>query len=317
MTVHPTKTEIKFQDERFVYQVLKTAVKRALGKYNVTPTLDFERETSFDDIIIDKDKPVMPPSIQVNPNYNPFQSGARSGSISSASLTGRSNPKNWEALFPGQQDDQAEKQGQAEPNSITQAWSDSTQNTSTKKILQLQRKYILAPVKSGLMLIDQQRAHERILFEGYLQQLERQQVNSQQLLFPETVVLADQDAETLKEMLPVLMKLGFEIHEVNKRTFVINAIPTDHADKDQLQETMEMLVEQYALNRIELQKDAKTNAARSLAKRMSIKHGKVLSEVEMIALTEALFACQVPYHSPAGKTVVSILSMDELSEKFK
>lgn len=316
VNVHPTKTEIKFQDEKYVYQIIKTAVRRSLGKFNIAPTLDFERETAFDELVIDKNKPVKPPVITINTDYNPFAIRPGGGK-QPGSLINRANVEKWEQLFPGNDDNPVSASAKPRQTIISPDWTEQEAPGSSKKYLNLQNRYILAPVKSGLMVIDQRRAHERILYERFLHMLNMQKAPSQQLLFPEHIILAKQDADALQEMLSPLKAIGFEISQLNKSTFVINAVPADVVDKGPLQEIMEEIIEQFKINMMELKDDSKTNIARSLAKRMSLKQVKTPGDEEMIAMIDALFACRLPYQSPAGKPIVSILPMDEISEKFK
>ncbi len=318
VNVHPTKTEIKFQDERYVYQIIKSSVKRSLGKFNITPTLDFERETAFDDLNIDKNKPVQPPSIHINPGYNPFKS-EQPGTSHHMGLTSRIKPEHWDRFFPDKEDlpQHASKQQSMPYASGGTDWDNRNISGLPKKFLHVQNSYIVVAVKSGLMVVDQQKAHERILFERFTLMIENKTASSQQLLFPENIVLLNHDADLLKEILPYIQTLGFDICEVGKGTFVVNAVPVDCHDKGALQHIVEGIVEQYREFDTKLKVDAQTNIARSMAKRLSLKHGKPLVEEEMSALVDALFACQMPYQSPAGKPTVVILGMEELSLKFK
>ncbi len=315
VNVHPTKTEIKFQDERYIYQILKTTVKRSLGRYNITPTLDFERETAFDHLSTTKGQAVKPPSIHINPDYNPFSSDPK-GAASSRNLTGRANPAQWEKLYP-EQNDMPAPSGHGKQATISSDWDDLQEQDGKKQFLQLHSRYILAPVKSGLMIIDQQRAHERILFERFLFMLENRKATSQQLLFPENIHLPESDIELLREMMEKVKAIGFEISEFGKNTFVVNAIPADITENESLQDVIEGIIENYKKNKIELRLDVQTNVARSMAKKLAIRHGKTLTQEEMLALTNSLFACSMPNQSPAGKPTVTIVGEDELSGKFK
>jgi DNA mismatch repair protein MutL len=313
VNVHPTKTEIKFQDERYVYQVLKASVKRALGKYNITPSLDFERETAFDRLSIDPTTTPSPPRIQVNPDYNPFERGKQG-----AGLSGRMDPSQWEQLFQTGSAPAPSPGGEEESSiRVPSDWTQETEGPRQMKLLQVGNRFIMAPVRSGIMLIDQQRAHERVMFEKYLDKLEKQNASSQQLLFPEHIHLIDNDAELFTEILPQLKMLGFGVSRLKPGTFVIDAVPSGMDQAGAVQHTMEGILEEYQKNRIELKGDIRTNLARSLAKKMAVKHGKQLQEEEMNALIDDLFACRMPYQSPAGKPTVQLLGMDELSEKFK
>lgn len=309
VNVHPTKTEIKFQDERYIYQILKASVKRALGKYNIAPSLDFDRETAFDQLQIDPASPPSPPRIRINPDYNPFEAGeARSGAA------GRMDPSQWEELF---RIGPAPSGVEGSSIRVPSDWANEADEPTQKKPLQVGQRYILATVRSGIMLIDQQRAHERILFEKYLEKLEKQSASSQQLLFPENLHLIDNDAELFTEILPQLQILGFGASRLKPGTFVIDAVPAEMDGKESLQHIMEGILEEYQKNRIEAKGDIRTNLARSLAKKMAVRHGKTLQEEEMKALIENLFACRMPYQTPAGKPTVQLLGLDELSEKFK
>ncbi len=312
VNVHPTKTEIKFQDERYIYQILKASVKRALGKYNIAPSLDFDRETAFDQLHIDPAAMPSPPQIRINPDYNPFESGTnRTGTA------GRVDPAQWEELFRSRHEEIASPSGK-EGSSIRvpSDWAEAGEQTPNK-LLQLGQRYILATVRSGIIIIDQQRAHERVLFESYLEKLEKQNASSQQLLFPVNLHLIDNDAELFTEILPQLQILGFGASRLKPGTFVIDAVPAEMDGKESVQYIMEGILEDYQINRIEAKGDIRISLARSLAKKMAVRHGKTLQEEEMKALIENLFACRMPYQSPTGKPTVQLLGLDELSEKFK
>lgn len=322
VNVHPTKTEIKFQDERYIYQVLKSAVKRALGRYNISPTLDFERETAFDNLEFEKDRPVQAPGIIINPEFNPFDSG-RPASRHQGNLTSRINPAQWEKLFSDQNEypsgnipveTHVQKPAQT---TLSPDWTESATETGPKKPLHLHQRFILAPVKSGLMAIDHQRAHERILFERFLKIFELQNAFGQHLLFPENIVLNENEAELLKDILGEMNAFGFVIDALGKNSFVITAAPAEVIEKQNLQTLIEGLIEQFKLNKAEYRLDTHTNLARALARKLSLKHGKILNEDEMIALTEDLFACQMPYQSPSGKPTLAIIPISDLADRFK
>ncbi len=318
VNVHPTKTEIKFQDERYVYQIIKASVKKALGNHNLTPSLDFERETAFPDAPSDPNKPIRPPSISINPDYNPFQTKGNTGSAPGNRLTGKGNPARWETIFPSASDianlaeDPSSQQTTIAPN-----WDTPSQTDEKQKFFQLHNQYILTPVKSGLMIIDQQCAHERILFEKYSKIGESGSTASQQLLFPENIRLGAHDADILTEIMEEVKNLGFGISQLSGSTFVVDAVPVDFRETDSLIEVMEEIIENHQVNKSLLNQDTRTSVIRSLAKRMGIVRGKPMQEEEMSALVDALFACEVPQLSPSGKQVLHILSMDKLAGLFK
>ena len=322
VNVHPTKTEIKFQDERYIYQVLKAAVKKALGRFNIAPTLDFEQETGFGDLIFPKDKPIVAPSVSFNPDFNPFgHQGVPSRPP--VNLTERANPAQWEKLYhdtilPGDQSDRLPTPGTPEPQQpVAPEWDETDDKVAAQKVVQLQRRFIITPVKSGLLVIDQQRAHERILFEDFLKKFESNRIASQHLLFPENIHLSEPDADLLRDILPHVQSFGFSISPLGKNSFVVGAVPVEMLENENIQNAVEEILENYMLNLIESKLDATTNVARSLARRLSVKHGKTLSDSEMMHIINALFACRTPDSTPAGKPVLSIIPIQDLASRFK
>ncbi|MDR4987354.1 MAG: DNA mismatch repair endonuclease MutL [Bacteroidales bacterium] len=319
VNVHPTKTEIKFQDERYIYQVVRSAVKMALASHNATPSLDFDRENSFDIPETQKYRKPSSPSIQINPDFNPFNQGReKSTGQPFGDLSSRINPKQWEKLFPTDADlPPIKEEASGKQVIISPDWNESLQDNGEKKFFQLHNQYILTPVKSGLMIIDQQRAHERILFEKYTILFENRHMASQQLLFPENVRLNEHESEILKEIIEDIKGIGFSINELSANHFVIDAIPVDLTEDDSLQEVIEGVIEQYQKNRLELKADSRTNVLRSMARKLAIKPGKMLTQEEMASIADSLFACKMPQQSPAGKTILSIISNEELAARFK
>ncbi|MBS4012235.1 MAG: DNA mismatch repair endonuclease MutL [Bacteroidetes bacterium] len=322
VNVHPTKTEIKFQDERFIYQILYASAKRALGQHNITPTLDFERETAFDDIVIDKTKEIRPPQINVNPDYNPFDNPiGKPSNVSGKNLTKHVSHEKWEQIFSDSKTSFSNitqvEQSELSFQNFEKTNIENSEKYSGSKFLQIQARFIVSPVKSGMMIIDQQLAHERILFEKYLKCTSTGKISSQTLLFPEQVKLIESDAELIREIMAEITAIGFEISEFSKNTFVVNAVPADIPENQNTAELVETLLENYKRNQSDLTIDVHTNLCRSIAKKLSVKHGKYLTEVEMNALVDNLFACQVPNMSPSGKNILTIVTTDELIERFK
>src|SRR5690606_26215933 len=191
INVHPTKTEIKYEDERSIYAIIRSAVKRSLGRYNITPTLDFHQETGFSQIITPKPlEEITPPSISFNPDFNPFETSQARSSGSASGFGGEKRGglrQNWDTLYRITQEAEVAQSQLNLPESAEMPGVES--GRGSKKFFQLHNRYILSQIHSGFMLIDQQAAHERILFEQFLRQLETQQGSSQQSLFPQTVVL--------------------------------------------------------------------------------------------------------------------------------
>ncbi len=324
VNVHPTKTEIKFQDEKLLYQIIRATVKRSLGRFNIVPTLDFERETAFDDAKFDHNKPISPPVIKIDPDYNPFAGSSQSATQAGKNLTQRANIKNWEKLYQGTGNQEKQEKTedtfssqQTEQTLISPDWNKSAEKQQSKKFMHLHGRYILTSIKSGMMLIDQQRAHERILFEKHLKMLESKKSSSQTLLYPENIKLLENDAELLIEIKADVELLGFDISEFGKNSFVINAIPADLPENENLQMVIESILENFKKNSVDIKLDTRVNLARSLAKSLSVKYGKSMTDDEMNALADELFSCEMPYQTPSGKPTLIALSMDELADKFR
>ncbi len=182
-------------------------------------------------------------------------------------------------------------------------------------VFQLQNKYIVSSVKSGLLVIDQQRAHERILFERFLNKLEAQKGTSQQQLFPVTVQFSPSDAEILKEISNELKVLGFDIEDFGENTFIINGNPAEMNNRD-VKGVLEGIIENFKKHIKDIAKDKKVNLARSMAVNLSIKAGRKLQPEEIKSLIDRLFACRMPEVSPDGKPTLRILTTDYLDEKF-
>lgn len=319
VNVHPTKTEIKFQDDNYIYQIIKAAVKRSLGSYNLSPSIDFEQESAFDDDRPVKDRPIKPPSITINPDYNPFETGRSHKHSTSGELPGRISPKQWEKLYPADVD--LPVSGDADDGKqfvISPDWeSREAEENGQKKFFQLHARYILTPVKSGIMIIDQQRAHERILFEKFNRNVASGKAASQQLLFSDQIRLTENEAEILKEIIEVVQDCGFSIRILENNEFEINAIPAGLSEDLALEDVLEGLIENVHKNREEFRKDMQNNVLRAMAKRMAVRHGKALTEEEMSSIVNNLFACEIPQFTPSGKIVLQIISHLELSERFK
>lgn len=314
INIHPTKTEIKFEDERSIYAIIRTAIKQALGKNNISPTLDFEQESSFNVPLFNKSTDsIKAPTIKVNPNYNPFETKKVAPAVK------KQPTDNWESLYSSFEKDSADIIQRIEPKKeqqqvISSNW-DNVDNDEVQTLLQLHNKYILTQLKSGFLIIDQQRAHERILFEEFSKNLEEGKGSTQQLLFPETVDFTNADAELMNEIITEIKTLGFELDKVGRNSFVISGIPAELKDQN-IKKTLENLLEQFKLNESELKLKRRENLALSMSRSASIKAGKKLASEEMKALVDQLFACEMPYSLPNGKPTVITLNLEDLNQQF-
>lgn len=303
INIHPTKTEIKFEDEKSIYAIVRSCVKRALGVHNIVPSLDFEKDPAFDNIPTSKKVNLKEPSIKVDSSYNPFEQKTKSDNTYSP--TPKVKTENWEQLFeelPTPSNNTTEVLGKS--------WSENTEETD-KTIFQLNKQYIVSSIKSGLMIIHQQRAHERILYEYYLK-MQHNEGPSQQLLFPKTIELAPSDIEIVKTISDELLNMGFRFDYLNKNSIVVLGTPTD-VEMDNLDKVIEELVEQFK-NESSIEKH--DNLSRSLAKSMSIQSGRKLNQEEMRSIIDNLFACQIPNTTAKGKPTLITLTLEELVKKF-
>jgi DNA mismatch repair protein MutL len=320
INVHPTKTEIKYQDEKSIYAIIRSAVKRSLGKYNITPTLDFDQENSIGHLITPKPfDEIVQPSIAFNPDFNPFANEKKSEReipfLRNTNDYNTAIPRNWDTLYEIskkeetlQQEMHAEKGIPVDEQEITKS--------SERQFFQVHNRFIMSQIKSGFMLISQQAAHERILYERFLQQLQNHSGVSQQSLFPQSVTLNSSDFELLKELLPDIRGLGFDIREFGKNTVVVEGIPADISNANE-HELLEQLLEGFKNNLAILKLDKRDNLARSLARNAAIKTGVKLSLEEMNQLVDQLFACQMPNLALNGKPVITTFTLNELAERFE
>ena len=317
INIHPTKTEIKFQDEKTIYTLLRSVVKQSIGKFNISPTLDFEVEQSLTLNPPPKDYNFKPPTIRINPDFNPFdQKNTRSYQAANLNQRESNNKNNWENLFKESNSGIDLQKDKLEIQQKFEHKINEEKTTSSVSFFQLQNCYIATTIKSGLLVIDQQRAHERILFDQFMNSIESQHSTSQQQLFPQTIVFSQADAALIKELKKDLYYLGFDIEDFGSNTFVVNGSPSEWVDENP-QDMIESMLENYKKNLIDLKLDKKMNLSLAMARNMSIKHGKKLEKEEIQNLIDRLFACKIPYQSPSGKKVLFTLTLDELSEKFK
>ena len=321
INIHPTKTEIKFQDEKIIYAILHSSVKRALGKANLAPSLDFNSEMSFE---IDYSKSVSQPTVTVNKDYNPFSESGKTNNYNSSNYKQpqetdlqKSNKQNWESLY--QNYHQTDYKGELENLQIEKKAEQTILNHETflHKGFQLYNKYIISAHENGLLVIDQQRAHERILYEHYIATKDRNvNASSQQVLFPVTIELTPNDYVLLESLMSHFKLLGFEIEPFGKNTVVVQGTPAELGEFN-TQEMVEGILETYKLNTFDVKIDPFENMCKSMAKSAGIKYGKSLEDQEIVLMLEHLFTCENPMYSPNGKPVIMEMSKLDLDAFFK
>jgi DNA mismatch repair protein MutL len=305
VNIHPTKTEIKFENERMIWQIIHASVREAIGKFNISPSIDFDNEGIID-IPVASGEQLISPDIEINPGFNPF-SGDDSYQRPGISFdkTERDNLDNWQKLYQGFESDRSESEN-----------SPLFKETPELRIIQIKNKYLLCPVKSGIMLIDQKRAHERILFEKYLASLKNSNPPAQKTLFPKSIELDKADIAIITEMEEDLKNMGFETSYLGNNTISIVGYPSDSKNDDPV-EMLEILLQEYKSTRQDPAQDYKERIASSLARATAIPYGRHLTAEEMQELFDTLFACSTPNYSPGGKPVVNIITLDELDKRLK
>lgn len=318
INIHPTKTEIKFQDEKIIYALLHSSVKRALGKANVAPSLDFNSEMSFE---IDYTKQVTQPTVSVNPNYNPFQTSEKNQTSyrqPSETHLQKHNKENWQSLYQDytqQPSDLIEQEVSVIEKDIEQKQL-FTENSFQKKF-QMYTKYIVCAHQNGVLVVDQQRAHEQILFEHYKTIKDNNvQSASQQILFPITMELTPNDFSLIETLHSHFKLLGFDIEAFGKNTIIVRGTPAELGEFN-TQEMIESILETYKLNTFDIKMDPFENLCKSMAKSASIKYGKHLEDDEMTLILENLFNCESPLYSPSGKPIIMEMSKIDLDAFFK
>ena len=307
INIHPTKTEVNFLEVKLVYAILHAAVRKAIGQHNLSPMIDFDESADLNNdfgLAMGLGNPLSMPNVPIDPSFNPFrkESAPRETHWDTA-MPKESNhtPGDWRILYGDR----------------TDTMDEHIESKQEKKsaYLQVNQSYIVTTVKSGLLVVDQNLAHFRVLFEKYLKELENHDGVSQQELFPHALTLNVNDASLLKEMMPELENLGFVLEQANPTTFMINGTPTDAAGNDAVA-LLEKILDNYKINRTDLQLDRKLNLAKTMAAQLSIKAQTKLSELEMQNLVDQLFACSVAEIAPNGKKIYVIVTTEELISKL-
>ena len=305
INIHPTKTEIKFEDERSIWQILMASVREALGRFNIVPSIDFENE-SLIDIPVRSPADSFPkqPEIKINPNFNPFDGEElSSGRPAFSEQFERKDVTNWEQLYSSLE------KGNSVPGSIPHG-------ETVRKFFQIKNKYIVCPVKSGLMFIDQKRAHERILFEQYMESLSFSNPVSQTELFPVTLEMNPADIQVIRDIENDLKMLGFAFTIKGDHEIVLKGRPSGSVISD-ARELFAAFVQEFRETQESPTAGEKEKLASAMASASAIPYGKALMQNEMEDLFDMLFGCSSPNYSPKGKPVISIITLEELDKRFK
>lgn len=316
INIHPTKTEIKFENEQAIFQILQASVKEGLGRFNLVPSIDFETSGIIDIPASKKDGKINAPGITFDPTYNPFQQVKKASHQSSSSgnwSLNKENHDNWEKMYEGFEN--AEEKDEFELNFDAEDEGAIDNNHVPDKFLQIKGRYILTPVLSGIMLIDQKRAHERVLFEKFIRSMAFNEGLAQKSLFQKTIQLTAEDFSIVMEMKATLLQIGFEISEFGKNTVIISSYPADAADVEP-EQLLEELLSEYKHSEGADKINVKEKIAMALSKASAIRYGQQLRTEEMRELMDRLFASEMPNFSPSGKPVIQILKMDDIETRF-
>lgn len=319
INVHPTKTEIKFEDERLIYNYLKVCIKHGLGQYSLAPMIDFESDSNFNNA----EKYVRTSQAGQKENIHLFQTRHSVFSGATNEITPRKETlQSWEDMYEA-----LHQTGERSDTSFTFIEEEShrgiedeislfsNEKLSVKTPFQIHNSYIVTQIKSGLMIIDQQVAHERVLYEHYKNLFSTGEFVSQKELFPRVIELDGSKASVLREIMPFVNGLGFEIADFGNNSFIVHGTPSGLEERIPLETLLDKIIEQYLIN-YEFDFGIEDNLARSMAWSSCIKKGKVLEIEEMVEIIDQLFACEIPYKSPSGKNCFITLELDEIQKRF-
>lgn len=318
INIHPTKTEIKFENAPALFQIIRAAVKESLGKFNVVPSIDFDMENADHIPILRSNTEVKIPTIEVDKNYNPFREGEKTANYQYSNSKNNKIPSDWEKFYQDFENNPEPDVLDLSPQQQEISYKQNTEHdyrNFSRNFIQLKNKYILTTVKSGLMIIDQKRAHERILFEKYLKTYNEITGTSQHSLFPETLECNAADFVLIQEISEGLNFLGFDISEFGHNTFILNGSPATESNKSPKELLLEIL-DFYKNTSGNIFTEYKLKITLSLAKASAIPYGKQLSIIEMQDITDQLFACPTPNYTPDNKLIVTIISEDEIAKKL-
>ena len=323
INIHPTKTEVKFDDEHTLYAILRSTIKHSLGQFNVIAALDFEQDQNLETPYAYKNKAAELPKVTVDAGFNPFAEGVskQSSAAGSYKKQGSAGGQAWESLYVGLESEMGKEQpfgtvqfeSEAITGSIFENKEEAVETASTT--FQLRRKYVVTTIKSGMIVIDQSRAHQRVLYEKFLKNITIKEATSQQLLFPLKLSFTAPDRIILDEIKESLTTIGFIFGQMNDETVEIIGVPVLVSESevgmvlDQLISDVQMEVEGTSFSQTDV-------LAKTLAKTLSVKTGEILDSASQLALVNDLFACKESQVSPFNKLVYTTITENDIDKKF-
>ena len=328
VNIHPTKTEIKFEDELPIWQILAAGVKETLGRFSEVPVIDFDTQDAPSIPAYQGHVEVHRPEIEVDPSYNPFNSQhSQSSHVQSRQRQAPSDSSlsNWDELFANferkKRDSIVTDAGQ-QSAAMPVSSSDETVANPVLPLgdlqsvyLQLKGRYILSPAKSGLMIIDQHRAHVRILFDRYINRVNNGSMSSQAVLFPEVLHLSAAQSVTLQGLLPEMEKMGFSLSALSGNDWTVNAVPSG-LDGIDMSSMINQIVESVENGGLPLKKRIYDHLALTLARSAAIPVGRTLMQEEMEMLVADLLRLPEPNYTPDGKTIITVIPIEQINKMF-
>jgi DNA mismatch repair protein MutL len=332
INIHPTKTEIKFDDEHALYAILRSTIKHALGQFNIAPILDFDRDANLDTPYDYEKRDAVIPGVVVDRNYNPFaeEQPSKSGGSFAASSGGNSfrgdsyapsfkkeRQPAWESLYVGTSPSQEDIAGISfESEEVTGSlFNDNEVMEAVQRTYQIHKKYIVSPIKSGMVIIDQKRAHQRILYEQFLRNITVQQASSQQLLFPLVLHYNSGEMAIIHEMQDALVNTGFVFAEFNSDHIVVSGLPVNVAESE-VSILLEVVINDLQQEVPDSSFSQSDRIAKSMARSLAVRTGTLLTEREQENMVNALFACKEPAVSPFNKPTFITVSVEDLDKRF-
>ena len=315
INIHPTKTEIKFDDEHALYAILRSAIKHSLGQFNVSPVLDFDRDSNLDTPYNYKDQEASTPTIQIDGNFNPFSDDTPNKHFTSYRKT--ENTANWESLYVGLKHDSEEISNvEFESDEVTGSlFNENEIEQASNKMYQIHKKYIVNPIKSGMVIIDQNRAHQRVLYEQFLTNMTVHQASSQQLLFPLNLFFSKSEMKLISELQLSLVNTGFVFDASNEDHLVISGLPVNVTESE-VSIVLEQLIGDLSDGIPDSSFSQNDSIAKSMAKSLAVKTGAYLTEKEQENLVNGLFACKDPNVSPFQKPTFITMRVEDIDKKF-
>lgn len=319
INIHPTKTEIKFDDEHALYAILRSAIKHSLGQFNVSPVLDFDRDPNLDTPYQYQNKSAEYPTVQVDSNFNPFadEKPVKQFSGTNSSYRKAETAASWESLYVGLKHDTEEIiEHSFESEEVTASLFDEKEEEQTvKRTYQIHKKYIVSPIKSGMVIMDQSRAHQRILYEQFLSNMTVHQASSQQLLFPLQLHFSHNEMKLIAELQPSLENTGFVFEAFESDTVHISGIPINTSESE-VSIVLEQLISDLQDGIPDSSFCQNDTIAKSMAKSLAVKTGTYLTEKEQENLVNNLFACKEPNVSPFQKPTFITMRVEDIDKRF-